>query len=401
MRFRGLILILTCALLSGCWSRRELTDVSFAEVVGVDWTGHQYEITLAIISPQRASDEKGGPTTRRTWTISEQAPSPDAAMAKLDQTLERSLTLSHIRTIIFGEEMARRGIGPPLDFPLRSVEIRPTAWIGVTNGRAMDLLHARPTQGILTEGPLGYHDAAQRRSSITPARRLTEVANILQEEGIDLTLPLFRLGDKEAPNPEKAEEQGALRGKEEHANEVVYGGAGVFRGDKLVAWLTPEASRGHLWSTDRVVHGAVSVECPTPKPDERIVLRLRSADGEAGAYLDQGKIRGRVRVRVVADVNDITCDDPLLTDGDVSRLNGALASRVRETIGHALEVSRSTGSDMFGFGQNLFRHNPSAFLTREADWSAAIRDMPVSIEVQAQVVRLGQLNKKYRWRKAH
>ncbi|HWI52379.1 MAG TPA: Ger(x)C family spore germination protein, partial [Symbiobacteriaceae bacterium] len=393
MRVRGLILILTCALLSGCWSRRELTDVSFAGIMGVDWTGEQYAITLTIVSPQKASEEKGGPTGRRTWTISEQAPSPDAAIAKLDQTLERSLTLSHVRTIVFGEEMARKGIGPTLDFMLRSVEIRPTAWIAVTNGLASELLKARPNQGILTEGPLGYQDAAQRRSSITPARRLTEAANILQEEGIDLTLPLFRTGDKAAPNAEQAEEEGALRGKEENANEVVYGGEGVFRGDKLVAWLTPEASRGHLWSLDRVVHGAVSVECPTPSSDERIVLRLRRSDGQTAVYVEQGKIRSRITVKVVADVNDITCDDPLVSDGDVTRLNQALAVRVKETIEKALVVARSTGSDMFGFGQNLYRHSPSAYLAREAHWDRVIQEMPVTVAVDARVVRLGHVRK--------
>ncbi|HWI53889.1 MAG TPA: Ger(x)C family spore germination C-terminal domain-containing protein, partial [Symbiobacteriaceae bacterium] len=98
------------------------------------------------------------------------------------------------------------------------------------------------------------------------------------------------------------------------------------------------------------------------------------------------------------DVNDITCEDRLLSDGDVSRLNKALEARVRESISHALGVARATGSDFFGFGQNLFRHNPGAFLTREKKWDDVLKEMPVTVEVEGKVIRLGQLNKKYRWR---
>lgn len=389
-------------LLPGCWSRRELTDVSFAGVIGFDWLDNEYLVTIAIHSPGQKPGEKGGqPTGRTVWTISEQAPSPDVAFAQMDEMLPRSLTLSHVRSVIFGEEMARKGIGPIMDLLLRSVEIRPTAWVGVTNGRASELLAAQPRQGVMTEGPLGYHDAAQQRSSISPARRLTEVAKILQEEGIDLTLPLFRRADKEAPNPERAQEEGALRPKPKDANEIVYGGSGAFRGDKLVAWLTPKETRGHMWAINRVRHGIVSVTCPTPKENQRVVFRLRSSKGRSGVEMVNGKLQGTIYVRVVADVNEITCEEPVVASGDTNRLSQLLSSRVREYILTSVNIGRREGTDMFGFGQNLFRKAPAAFLTREAQWDKALAELPVSVQVDAQVVRLGQTRLRFRWQEAH
>lgn len=400
MRFRPLVavLLVMVLLLSGCWSRRELTDVSFAALVGIDWVDDQYQITVNINQPQRSAGEQAESNTRRVFTVSERAPSPDAALAKLDQILERSLTLSHVRSVVFGETMARRGIGPVLDFLLRSVEIRPTAWMAVTNGPAEELLMARPLQDAPAEGPLGYHDAASRRSSISPARRLTDAANILQEEGVDLTLPLFRRADREAPESGKAEDQGALHAKEDHPAEIVYGGAGVFVQDKLVGWLTPEQARGQLWANDRVAHGAISSECPEPKADERVVFRLRRGSGKTKTHLEGNKVRGSVNIKVAVDVNDVTCSGPMVRDGDVSQLEQVLADRVRENIERALVVSRETGSDFFGFGQELFRDAPGAYLSREKKWEEILRTMPVTITVDASVVRLGQVNLKYRWR---
>jgi spore germination protein KC len=402
-RVAALIMAAGVLLLTGCWSRRELTDVSFAGVVGFDWVDDQYLVTIAIHSPRQTSagGEKAQPTARTVWTISEQAPSPDVAFAQLDQILPRALTLTHVRSIIFGEEMARRGIGPVMDFLLRSVEIRPTAWVGVTNGQAAEVLRAQPRQGVMTEGPLGYHEWTRDRSSITPARRLTDVAHILQEEGIDLTLPLFRRANKSSPNPERSQEEGALRPKPEDAEEIIYGGSGVFRGDKLVAWLTPRETRGHLWGINEVGHGIVSAPCPKPVANQRVVFRLRNSNGRTTLAMVNGKLQGTVSVRVVVDVNEITCDEPLVGEEDTNRLEQVLEARVREYINASVNISRREGSDMFGFGQSLFRRQPAMFLTRQAKWDKILADLPVTVEVDARVVRLGQSRHRFHWREAH
>ncbi|HWI65869.1 MAG TPA: Ger(x)C family spore germination protein [Symbiobacteriaceae bacterium] len=399
---RILALILSVSLVvTGCWSRRELTEVSFAGILGVDWEEGKYMISLVISSPRRQSGEGGGSPSRRVWTVSQDGPSLDAALARMDQTLDRSLTLSHIRAIVFGEGMARRGIGPVMDFLLRSVEVRPTAWVSVTNGDAKTLLGARPRQDELSEGPLGYQDAAQRRSSLTMARRLTEVANILQEEGVDLTLPMFRRGDQPGPQGQESQEEAPLRGYEHEEFEVKFGGSGIFKGDKLVGWLNPDETRGHLWVKDRIMQGAIIAQCPTPKPDQRIVFRLRHGEGELKTRVENGQVKGSIEVKVVADVNEISCEEPVLTDGNTEKLEQALDARMRKTIGQAVAAMKRERSDFLGFGQALYRKQPAAFTSREKQWDEILTQLPVTVDVSVRIPRLGQLNRRYRWKTGH
>jgi spore germination protein KC len=389
---RILAVCLITLLLSGCWSRRELTEVSFAGVLGLDWEDDQYLVTVDILSPRPAGGETGaGTRDQRIWTISERAPSVDQAFAKLDQVLSRALTLTHIRSIAFGEELARRGIGPAMDSLMRSVEIRPTAWVSVTTGRAADLLKARPQQELaVSDSPMGYQDAATRRSSVTPARRLTEVANMLQEEGIELTLPLFR----PAPTPPPKEE-GALAAHPEAETEIIYGGVGVFRGDKMVDWLSPAATRGLLMAQKRAVHGAVLAPCKDPA--ERILYRLRSTRGQVSAAVVQGKVRGRIDLKVVADVNEMTCSEEMVPNGDLRLLEARLKEELAEQVESALAVTRETGADVFGFGQALFRSTPVEFKRREQNWASTLQSLPVAVQIQTQVPRLGMINRTYRW----
>lgn len=396
-RAKRLVTVLVLlALLPGCWSRRELTDVSFAGLMAIDWVNDEYKVTLNINSPRRQAGEGGvAPQSGAVWTVSGQGDTVDIALARIDQVLSRSLTLAHIRAIFYGEEMARRGIGPSLDFLLRSVEIRPTAWVGITQGQASELLMARPRQEqVPSDGPLGYHDTASNRSSLTPARRLTEVSNILQEEGVDLTLPFYRLGSEPIPR-----ENGALSPSPSHHREVIFGGAAVFKGDKLADWLAPTGARGQLWARGRVVHGALRGNCPEPEKAHGVVFRLRKANGKVRTRVEGGKVKGYIDINVIADVNEILCDELLAEPPPLPRLEKSLRDRVLEDVNIALATAREEGADIFGFGQMLFRFAPRHYLARKERWDEVFKEMPISIRVQARVVRLGQISRRYRWRR--
>jgi len=373
---------------AGCWSRRELTEVAFAGVMGVDWADGQYLVTVNVRSPRKGgeSQAQGGPDIK---TVSVAAHSIDEGVAKLDNILARSLTLAHIRSVTIGEEMAERGIGPILDHLLRTVEIRPTVRLGVAVGMARDLLQARPFgESAPGDGPLGYHETAMYRSSNVIARRLQEVGIILQEEGIDLTLPVFRLGNTPSPA-----ENGAVSPSPEIQREVIYGGSALFRNDRMVGWLSPDATRGLANALDKAVHGGIIVPCKAP--DRRMVFRMRKSEGSIRSSVVGGRLSGQIVVSIIADLNEVTCPEEVLRDGDVVYLQDALAREVRKNILEAFERACEAEADIFGFGEYTFRRSPQMFLGLAKH--GYMSNMTVSVQVRPQVPRLGQLYRRYRW----
>lgn len=389
-RSLALALLLTF-ILSGCWSRRDLTEISFAGIMGLDWVDGQYQVVLNIITPPGGA-ESGGPKPEGTkvWTVSAAGNTIDDAVSRIDRMVSRSLTLAHVRSIMIGESLARRGIGPAMDFLLRSVEVRPTAWVGVTHGPVMQVMLLRPSQELFpAEGPLGHHDMAAERSPASPVHRLAEVARILIEEGIDLTLPLFRSGDDEGPvaMDDVPPDPG-------NANEVLFGGAGVFRGDKLVGWLSPRGASGLRFALGQVTQGAVTAPCPG---GGHLTLRVRGSRGAHVLSWTNGAYRGSVNVQVIGDLNDLQCQNGPAGAAVVDLAEQQLATEVREQVREALNVTRETGSDFFGFGQYLFRRAPIQFRRRAPHWRDHLKKMPIAVHVQAQVPRLGQLQPKYRW----
>ncbi|MFZ5828311.1 MAG: Ger(x)C family spore germination protein [Bacillota bacterium] len=390
-RSRWLALILLGSLLlSGCWDRRELTDVSLVGLIGIDREEDQYLVTLNVLIPQRGGQQGGGGSSGETGvrSVVARAGSLDEAVAKANQALSRDITLTHVRAIILGEEFAREGIAPALDFLLRSVEVRPTAWIAVTVGSANEFLQVRPQQErVPIEGPVGYHDFVQARSGIIRARRLVDVANILQEEGIDLALPLFRRASEEHPNPDGGQE---ATGNQE---ELIYGGAGLFIGDRLVDWMSPDQARGILWASGRITRTAVVAPCEDP--ERRAVFRVRWTKGSVRVTARNQELAGEIRVKVVADLNETTCEEQLISGADLSRAEALLADQVERELIKTVSILRETGSDFLGLGQTLYRKAPALFRAHEAEWPERLAEMDLRIVIEAIVPRTGQMKQRF------
>lgn len=388
---RPLCLLLCLVLLSGCWSRREITETAFAGAMAVDWDEEeqQYVLTLNILLPVAGGPGQGAtggtkadPAGKPVWTIQARAKALDEAVGRLERLSPRRLYLAHVRSILIGEAMARRGIGPVLDFLVRLVEIRPTLWVGVVRGKAAELQTARPTmEGYPANGPMGYHDLIERRSA-GPAFRLAAVIATLSEEGIDLVLPSMRLAGPEG-DPTTLTVGGPP------AREVEVGGAGLFRGDRLVDWLEPDEARGLLWGLGRAGLGPVVTPCPGGGGSA--VYRLRRNHTRARVDRTGRSARATLEVRLVADIDEVECLGGPRTPERIRTFEKALEGEVRREVESVLKLVRKHRIDPLGLGQRLFRRDAAAYRALERRWPQILAEMPVKVEVEVSVPRMGQI----------
>ena len=65
-------------------------------------------------------------------------------LSKLQEKLPRRIFFSHSGIIIFGEQMARDGVSPILDFFIRQREARMRSYIIFTKGEAVKILKFIP-----------------------------------------------------------------------------------------------------------------------------------------------------------------------------------------------------------------------------------------------------------------
>jgi len=375
-------------MVTGCWTRREITETAFVGMMAVDWVNDQYAVTASVLMPKTASTgNSGGKASDATgspiWTVRAEAASLDQAVGLIDRISPRRVNLAHVRAVILGEALARRGIWPVLDYLSRAVELRPNLWVGVTPGLAEELLTARPIlEPYPGNGPLGYHDLVPLRGGLAPARKLVHVIRTLTEEGIDLVLPAFRVAQQDQHRTE-------VNSVGQDSREILVGGIAAFQGDRLVAWLEPEDSRGVVFALGEGSLGPLTVPCGHGPGVAN--LRMRGNKSRAIVYRNGQRLTAQLSVTITADVNEAMCQRG---PGDIEQLAALeleLAKVVKQSIENAFRISQENATDVLGIGMQLFHRSPTDYRMLAPDWPRALRETQLQVRVQARIPRTGQV----------
>lgn len=169
MIFIRLLGRITCAvailsILSGCWSSREIEDLSLYVALGID-VGHETEFEKKIgeqggrypkldnvtatvqIAPgysnSQKSDQPGSPASGKTSYSNERLTGDSMLQIFRQFALRRDRPLigHHLKVIVISKDIAKKyGLDQLLDFILRDNDIRPNCLVLISHHRAVDVL---------------------------------------------------------------------------------------------------------------------------------------------------------------------------------------------------------------------------------------------------------------------
>lgn len=135
------LILLLPLFLCGCYDRFELDNLAYVIAVGADpGSGDNLDITYQIAIPVKMAGEStdAGKQTFTTYTIS--APSLSVANTLVNEKVSKGVNLSHIKLIVYSEEMARKDLSGRVNVFISYSDIRPRASIAVCKGTAKDFL---------------------------------------------------------------------------------------------------------------------------------------------------------------------------------------------------------------------------------------------------------------------
>ncbi|MDK2880590.1 MAG: spore germination protein [Clostridia bacterium] len=302
----SVLLMTGCA---GCWSAVEIDQMSFISVVGVDRLGPQeLLVSFQIVNPRALAGGggqggRGGGDEPPVIVLSVKARTVPDALAKLASESPRVVRFKQLSAIVLGEELAKDGIASVVDFFARHWEMRRSIWILVAKGSAEEvLLKGAPLQEKVPG--MAIKMSMERRDQLAPVRypvRLGDFLSDLTRDGTDAIASSVEVGPmQEARIDGRSREQGG--GSKEQATtgmkEIVFRGAGVFKGDKLVAFLGPQETRGVRWMRGSITGGIYTVPTPTQ-----------------GTWASLVTERGEVRIKPVITEDNIRFQVKIKDDG--------------------------------------------------------------------------------------
>lgn len=245
--FLVLTVIGSSLLSTGCYDRQELEQQAFVSVMGIDKAPNGLlDCTFVIAvptNPTGAGSAKpplaaSSPITYRAHDITE-------AMMLANSSVERTLTLSHLTSVIFGSGVASVGLRPYLDTLARFREFRRTVYVAVAKENARDVITAN--EPMLEQTTIRQADGVARvgeRNGLVLVCQLHHFLTSLEESHVDPVLPMYAVNQQVKEDPKG---QSGISGKDTQysagqiqrsgGNPVEWTGAAVFRGDKMVGEL--------------------------------------------------------------------------------------------------------------------------------------------------------------------
>lgn len=385
---------------SGCWDHQPPETIAFVHMIGIDHDSEnpsQMSVTQMIAIPSAlaagGAGAGGKPEGTPFYLLSATGNSVEGAQLASIDHLSRIPKLEHMVALIVGEEFARSGIGHTISWALRHPQVRPGAWLLVSEKSAQMFLDAGPALDPLPGAAIiGLMAHADRVPSTFPVK-IYEFAQTVLSPRKDGLAPLVRrmnpLVTRVPPGfqPRPFAGEGPLTGTEPLDTQIQLMGMAVFKGDRMVGKLTGDDASGISW-----IHGAAKgpVSLPHPVRQDLFItaLAIRSS-AKRRAELRDDKLVLSIEVSTSMDVWDADMLEPVAVGKNLTAIQKAVEDGIKKDIQQTIQTLQLLRADVFGFAEELYRRAPADWKRIAAVWDDLYEEATLDIKVDVFLRRSG------------
>ncbi|WP_183184285.1 Ger(x)C family spore germination protein [Anoxybacteroides voinovskiense] len=390
-----LIVIITHAIvLSGCWSKKELTDLAFVIAVGVDKKDGKYVITLQVVNPgnvagatQRGGGGSGVPVTLYTST----GDTLVEASRKVSKKVSRITYYAHTNLVVIGEQLAREGIKEIFDAIERNPQFRTTASVVIARKQTAEQLLS-----VLT--PIDKIPANQMIKTLEMTETVwgenlnVHAGEIIEDfslAGKEIVMSSFRL-DRNLKKGQQQENVQFVRPPARlRASELA-----MFKNGKLVRWISGEEARGVLWILNKIKQTAITVDWEGK--EESVSYKVMRAKTEIAAKMKKGKPVLTIHVETEGDVGEVLVPIDFTNPANITNLETKLRKEIKKEIQKAIQQAQREKSDIFGLGEVVHRSYPEKWKKMKQTWNEQyFPNISVHVTVDTFIRRTGLRSNPY------
>ncbi|MBI0576575.1 Ger(x)C family spore germination protein [Neobacillus cucumis] len=374
-----LVLAIIVSLLTGCWNRIEVNDIAIVTAIGLDLIeDDMIRLSLQVAIPTKlgpTGGSKGGGKERSTFVISEKGATVSEAYRNLQMKLSRRVFFSQSSVLLIGEALARRGIKNIIDFYARFNQPRMNSFIMFTKGYASEVIKNIP----ILESISAEETKELAKLSVGVKVYVRDFLNMLLTDGFEPFAPEYKLTPLEVDT------------KNEIGKIQLINGAAVFKKDKLIGWMNDTQTRGILWLRNEIEGGVISIKIPKNKGGGIISFDIIRAETKLLPNLKNGQLKLNVKVTSEMIVTENYSKVVLLNQKNLEEIQKSIEKEIGTRIQLVVDSAQNEfQSDIFGFGQAVYRKYPKAWNTvYKKNWDQDFPKIEVKIHSKVYVRRIG------------
>jgi len=371
--------VITVFLLTGCWNRIEVNDIAIVTAIGLDLVeDNMIRLTLQVAIPTKlgpTGGSSGGGKERSTFVISEKGVTVSEAYRNLQMKLSRRVFFSQSRILLIGESLARKGIFNIIDFYTRFQQPRMNSFIMFTEEAASEVIKNIPN----LESVSAEETKELAKLSVGLKVYVRDFLNMLLTDGVEPYAPQYKLTSLEVDTENES-------GKVQTIN-----GAAVFKKDKLIGWMDETETRGILWLRNEIEGGVISIKIPKEKGGGNISFDIIRSKTQILPHHEHGQMKITVNVTsemsAIENASKLELFNPKVIEEIQKNIEKEIKDRIQIVVNKA---QKDFQSDIFGFGQAVYREYPKAWNTfYKKNWNHEFSQVDVNINSKVYIRRIG------------
>jgi len=383
------VLILTLLLgfiLSGCWNSREINDLAFAVSMGFDKAEDGILLTVQILNARAIASQKAvqEPTV---VVYSETGADTMEILRKLVTQTSRKINVTHLQTIVFGEDFAKEGIGDVLDFFLREHQVRTDVYFAVAKETsANSVLHVLTS--LETNPAVKLTNSIQASGEIWAASKSIKLIKLVSDiacEGTSAVLTGVQLiGDIEGHDS-----LDILKNMEPDPLKII--NLAVFKKDKLAGWLDEYECKGYNYIIGNVSSSAGHLDTPETG---LVTFEIKGAKSKQTASFEGGKPTMNLDIEINMNIESSSNHYDVSKKENLEKLEKLCDEKITGYVTQVLKkAQKDLTSDIFGFGEVFHRSYPKQWDKLKENWSNEFSILPVNVTVKTKIEGTGTMSK--------
>jgi spore germination protein KC len=372
------IFLVLIFMLTGCSqlmrNRAEIDRIFNTRIVAIDKL-EENKVLYTISTKAAVPNTQQQGTIQRTseFLVSEGTTVFEAAR-NMAQYAHRRPHYGHTEFIIFGEDTAKAGILPYLDFISRNQEFRYNAKIYIIQGySANSFITSVSTESIFLADRLSILEDNSFAQSRSGKVTLSEALFILSKDNVATFLPVIIVApSKEGPN------------STDGAYDLILKSYAVFKEDKLQDFLNEELSRGVNWVKDRTQSGTILVDAPDKK---KVSLEIIQSKTSIKPYMDESGLQCTIGIKFNTNIAESLSSEDIFTIEVLESLKQQQEEQVETEVKKILSYAQERNMDIFGLVSNFSMKYPMMKNELRENWPQLFPEIKFNVEIDSNINR--------------
>jgi spore germination protein KC len=305
-------------------------------------------------------------------------------LRKFSTAYRSKLFLFHFQVLLIGEELAREGIEPLMNFFFTDNETRHKYNIVIAQGaKAGDILKV---QALLSLIPImaveSKLESAVRYYGITKETQIHKLVNDLYTEGVDITLGSLKFeGDLK-----KGETEDNVKDTKPpayyYASDI-----GVFKHDKFLGYLTDKESIGYSYIMGEIQASVIPV---TLDDGTKVTVEVANAKSKISLKMQNNQPRFTIDIAI----NGIIAEDMIgvesrHTEPFMREVETKSGAEVKKWSTDCIKKAQNIyGCDIFKLGSIIHAKQPQYWKQIKDNYGNVFKNISIDVNVNMKTIRI-------------